>query len=136
MSNKTVNQALRDLYLAHGGDPSALEDNKSLSDFIDDISTVIGGGSSLPEVTTDDNGKALIVSNGAWGKGAIPTELPSVDTQGRDFGKVLMCGVDAWQKRDFPKILPDITAADDGKVLGVAIDDKDNPYWTLIDPTT
>lgn len=46
-----------------------------------------GGGSSLPEVTSEDNGKVLGVVEGAWGKMDIPTELPTVTSS--DEGKVL-----------------------------------------------
>lgn len=93
---KTVNEALRDLFLAHGGDVSDLEDNKSLSDFIADVSTVIGSNATgeitpavesgtkiadytlngvegslyapveLPEVAAANNGQVLAVVNGAW----------------------------------------------------------------------
>ena len=35
--------------------------------------TTISGGSSLPSVTTSDNGKVLMVVNGAWAAGSIPS---------------------------------------------------------------
>lgn len=42
---------------------------------------------SLPTVTSSDNGKALIVSGGEWTKQALPVELPAVTSS--DAGKVL-----------------------------------------------
>ena len=42
---------------------------------------------ALPKVTSNDNGKALIVSSGKWQKKNIPSQLPSVT--GSDEGKVL-----------------------------------------------
>ncbi len=33
-----------------------------------------GGGAGLPDVTTDDNGMALLVSGGEWNKGALPQD--------------------------------------------------------------
>lgn len=35
--------------------------------------TTISGGSSLPSVTSSDNGKVLMVVNGAWAAGSIPS---------------------------------------------------------------
>ena len=94
MSNKTINQALKDLYLGLGGDPSALTDNSTVSDYIEDLESAIKGAASgeLPEVTADDIGDVLaVVSDGAsgaeWGKGEIPSELPSVTSE--DIGDVL-----------------------------------------------
>lgn len=102
--SKTINEALRDLFLAHGGDVSDLEDNKSLSDFIADVSTVLGSNATgtitpalesgakiadftlngvegtlyapveLPAVTSDDNGKILAVVDGAFALVTISAE--------------------------------------------------------------
>lgn len=41
----------------------------------------------LPAVSASDNGKALMVSGGKWGAGAIPSQLPAVTAA--DAGKVL-----------------------------------------------
>lgn len=47
-----------------------------------------GGGVALPEVTSEDNGAALQVVNGAWAKGLELPELPSVTAS--DEGEVLI----------------------------------------------
>lgn len=90
---KTINQALKDLFLGLGGDASALADNKDISDYIDDLESAIEGktesliddteakstttyssskieslipADELPEVDSGDNGKILAVVDGAW----------------------------------------------------------------------
>ena len=41
MSNKTINQALKDLFIGLGGDPAALADNDTVSDYIADLESAI-----------------------------------------------------------------------------------------------
>lgn len=48
---------------------------------------------TLPDVTSEDNGKVLKVSNGAWGVGS-DNSLPAVS--GDDNGKMLMVVSGAW----------------------------------------
>ena len=97
MSNKTINEALKDVFLELGGNPSELSDNQTISDYIEDLGGAIEDAASgaaesviddteasasktyssnkidsltapeLPAVTGSDNGKVLGVSNGAWG---------------------------------------------------------------------
>ncbi len=55
----------------------------------------------LPAVTASDNGKALIVSEGAWAKGSLPVELPAVTAS--DAGKVLTVNAEgAWVAAALP----------------------------------
>lgn len=58
--------------------------------------TDAGGGSDLPEVDSDDNGKVLSVVEGEWDKATPAKELPSVS--GSDNGKVLTVYNGAWTK--------------------------------------
>ena len=93
MANKTIKQAIEDLFLGLGGSASALADNVDTSDVIDDLESAIKGcvggviddtassssktyssskieslipEAELPAVTVDDNGKVLAVVEGAW----------------------------------------------------------------------
>ena len=92
--SKTINQALADLVVGLGADPSVLSDNDTVSDYIEDLVGAIKGETAdiiddteasetktyssskiaslipedeLPAVTSADNGKLLGVSSGAWG---------------------------------------------------------------------
>lgn len=62
----------------------------------------IGGGDSLPTVTSADAGKALIVnSDGEWGAAELPTELPTVTTA--DAGKILIVNAQGeWEAGSIP----------------------------------
>ena len=91
--SKTINQALADLVVGLGADPSVLTDNETVSDYIEDLVGAIKGETAdiiddteasetktyssskieslipadeLPAVTASDDGKLLGVSSGAW----------------------------------------------------------------------
>ena len=49
---------------------------------------------ALPTVSASDNGKIMLVSGGAWTKGAAPTELPAGSAS--DNGKILKVVDGAW----------------------------------------
>lgn len=83
MANKTINQALKDLFLGLGGDPSALADNTSVSDYIADLESAIKAAATaeLPTPAEANVGKvATVIENeGAYSWGAeTPSGLPAV----------------------------------------------------------
>jgi hypothetical protein len=70
MAKKTINQALKDLFLGLGGDPSALADNTSVSDYIADLESAIKAAATaeLPTPAETNVGKvATVVSDGEGG---------------------------------------------------------------------
>lgn len=102
MSNKTINEALKDLFLAHGGDASELADNKSLSDFIADVSTVLGSNATGTITPVVESG----------------TKIADYDLNGVE-GSLYAPEVE-------PE-LPDVSEVEDGAVLAVV-----NGAWTLV----
>ncbi len=99
MGNKTINEALKDLFLAHGGSSSDLEDNKSLSDFIDDVSGVLGSNAtgSITPVVESGTKIADYTLNGVEGSlyaPAVSPELP--DATELEDGVVLAVISGAW----------------------------------------
>ena len=72
---------------------------------------------TLPNTTSNDNDKVLMVSSGKWAKKALTKELPAVT--GGDNGKVLTVSEGAWAAGSLPVELPAVTATDNGKVLMV-----------------
>jgi hypothetical protein len=50
--NQTINDALKALFLELGGDSTKLADNQKISDYIDDLATVLNVGGNEPFVIT------------------------------------------------------------------------------------
>ena len=73
-------EALKLLYKKLGGTADT-EDITASSDMIDLIEDVAGGGggSSLPSVTSDDNGDLLTVVDGAWAKAKPTASMQIID---------------------------------------------------------
>ena len=91
---KTINEALKDLFIGLGGNSSALSDNDSVSDYLESAIKASAGGAAedliddtessetktyssskivslipapeLPEVAAANNGQVLAVVDGAW----------------------------------------------------------------------
>lgn len=72
--NLTV-EALKELYIALGGNAPNVADITLIPDMIKAIAAHISGGGAaeLPTVTTADNGKVLTVVEGEWSAAALPT---------------------------------------------------------------
>lgn len=92
---KTTVEALKGYYTEIGGTSTDVENVVTIPDMIDAI-TALGGGSSLPDVTADDNGDVLTVVEGEWGKAAPTKELPTVTSS--DNGDILGVTDGAWGK--------------------------------------
>ena len=60
--NQTISDALKALFLELGGDASKLADNQKISDYIDDLATVLTSAPEEFDITLthdDDNGYAI-----------------------------------------------------------------------------
>lgn len=113
-------EALIELYIALGGQASDLTANDTNANIIDKIATKATSmmGRLLPVVTAADNGKVLMVTNGAWEVASLPEEeLPAVTAA--DNGKVLMVKSGAWDAGVIPDELPEVTVEENGQVLKV-----------------
>ena len=71
----TTVEALKNLYVALGGDADNVADVDLIPDMIAKIATVAASatGAELPEVTAVDNGMVLKVVDGAWAVGEDAT---------------------------------------------------------------
>lgn len=67
--------ALKALYAAFGGDPSAVSEMTTSADVINALAEHVasGGAAELPAVKSTDNGKVLTVVSGKWKAAALPT---------------------------------------------------------------
>ena len=66
--------ALKALYVALGGESSAVASMKLIPDIVNAIAALFtASGGLLPKVDADDNGKVLKVAEGAWGVGTDST---------------------------------------------------------------
>lgn len=103
-------EALKKLYVAMGGQAADVANLTITPEIISAIADVYqGGGSDLPEVTSEDNGDVLQVIEGAWGKGKAPSSLPAVT--GEDNGKLLGVDNGAWGVVNAPAGSVTITAS-------------------------
>lgn len=80
---KTIVEALKELYIAMGGESSSVADFSLNPDVIEQIASLVASGETkeLPAVTAEDNGKMLAVVEGAWDKaeaGGGDTKKPIV----------------------------------------------------------
>jgi len=104
MGKKTINQALKDLFLGLGGNPSALSDNTSVSDYIEDLEGAIKGETS--SIIDDNTASESKVYSSSKVESLIPTdELPSVTSE--DIGNILTVVSDGesgatWDKAPAP----------------------------------
>lgn len=90
MAKKTISQALKDLFLGLGGDLSALADNTSASDYIQDLESAIKATASGASADLIDDSEASETKAYSSSKveSLIPDpELPTVTTD--DNGKIL-----------------------------------------------
>lgn len=93
--------ALKNLYVALGGDLTDVANKVTIPDMINAIATVAVSGGDLPAVSSTDNGDVLTVVEGAWAKAALPTpdpELPAVTAE--DNGKILKVVDGVWALGD------------------------------------
>ena len=89
---KTINQALKDVFLNLGGDPSELSDNTSVSDYIEDLGGAIeevAGGAA--EAIIDDSAAS---ETKTYSSSKIASLIPAPE-------------------------LPEVAAANNGQVLAV-----------------
>lgn len=72
--NLTV-EALKELYIALGGNSPNVANVTLIPDMIKHIAALIGSGGAaeLPTVTSSNNGEVLTVVEGAWAAAALPT---------------------------------------------------------------
>lgn len=72
---KQTNDALKELYVACGGNSATVAGMTIKSDIISALATLItnGGGARLPEVSASDNGDVLTVVEGAWAAASLPS---------------------------------------------------------------
>ena len=102
---------------------------KDVVNSLDEIKEVLKQTQAeLPAVTSNDNGKVLVVKEGKWDKDNPATELPAVT--GADNGSCLLVSEGAWAKGSFPTELPAVTSEDVGKVLTVNSDGQ----WVAVLP--
>ena len=97
MSNKTINQALKDLFLGLGGNSSALADNTSASDYIEDLESAIKTTASdaAGDIIDDSEASETTAYSSSKVESLIPeAELPAVTTD--DNGKILAVVAGEW----------------------------------------
>lgn len=81
MSNKSINEALKDLFIGLGGDASALADNEVISDYIEDLLSAIKAEatSAAGDIIDDSEASEATTYSSSKVESLIPeAELPDV----------------------------------------------------------
>lgn len=97
MAKKTISQALKDLFLGLGGNESALADNTSASDYIQDLESAIKTAASgaSEDLIDDTEASSTKTYSSSKVESLIPeAELPEVTTD--DNGKILAVVAGEW----------------------------------------
>lgn len=106
MNNTTVD-ALKDVYTELGGSAATVASMQTDAEVIEALSALVGSTIELPAVTSDDNGDVLTVVNGAWSKAEPSGGLPEVTST--DAGKALIVDSEgAWGVDDIPTGIPNV----------------------------
>ena len=130
---KTINEALKDLFIGLGGNSSALSDNDSVSDYIEDLESAIkaSAGGAAADLIDDTESSATKTYSSSKIEGLIPSnELPTPSST--NAGKVATVVSDGeggyiWGAENAPaNELPTVSADNNGQVLAVV-----NGAWTL-----
>ena len=85
MSGTTVEE-LRTLYVKLGGSIEDVAGLQTDAELIDKIEDIYEAGSSLPEVTAEDDGKVLSVVDGEWDKAEASSNSVIIDATYTDTG--------------------------------------------------
>lgn len=94
----TTVEALKELFLALGGDADDVETITTNPEMVHAIAEVAGGAIELPKVTSEDAGDILAVDeSGKWAKTEPESGLPEVTSE--DNGDVLAVVDGAWAKK-------------------------------------
>ena len=94
---KTINEALKDLFLGLGGSSSALSDNSTVSDYIEDLESAIkaSAGSAAEDLIDDSESSETKTYSSSKIESLIPApELPTVAAANN--GQVLAVVDGAW----------------------------------------
>ena len=103
MSNKTINDALKDLFLALGGDATELSDNTKISDYIEDLKGALKDAidEGAEEIIDDSTTSETKTYSSSKIESLIPApELPSVSSS--DNGRFLGVSGGKWAKVNAP----------------------------------
>ena len=141
MAKKTISQALKDLFLGLGGDASALADNTSASDYIQDLESAIKTAASGASENLIDDSEAseTTVYSSSKVESLIPAnELPTpVEANVGKVATVVSDGEDGyeWSAESVvvPQELPTPTNANVGKVATVVSDGEGGYEWSAED---
>lgn len=94
---KTINEALKDLFLGLGGNSSALSDNDSVSDYIEDLESAIkasAGGAAEDLIDDTESSETKTYSSSKIASLIPAPELPEVAAANN--GQVLAVVDGAW----------------------------------------